>query len=369
MEDRRIAVAPTARVGAREMALQKGAGEHEADLPERLDDAALLVGLLGADQHAFTFPRGIHHLAESTQYIYGVLSPQVAHTIERFSPRTVSGQAARFAKEVAAAAAPETTNRAKAFLFAASRLAAFGEQIGLEALPEVLLVPSVIERMCTPTHATMSAATRRTVRAQLRALMRRVRPTGPAPPRLSRERAKAPYSQAQIAAYLALCDAQGTEARRMRSSALVCLCAGAGLVGADLKAVCGTDVTKRSGGVVVYVRAGRCPRAVPVLRRYHDRLGQAAAFAGERLVIGGTSTSRRNVTTPLTASLAGGADLGHLTISRLRATWLVEVAEAIGLRAFMDAAGITCSQRLGDLVAYLVPAEEETAVALIGGKS
>ena len=75
------------------------------------------------------------------------------------------------------------------------------------------------------------------------------------------------------------------------------------------------------------------------------------------------------MTTRLTASLAGGADLARLDISRLRATWLCEVAETIGLKAFMDAAGVTCSQRLGDLVARLEPAEEAEAVALLGGRS
>lgn len=292
----------------------------------------------------------------------------VAEAIVRFSPRQVSAGAACFAKEVAAAAAPANASRAKAFLYAASRLGAFAEVVGLELTAETLLGPSVIERMCTPGQSAMSAATRRTVRTNLRAIARAVRPEGPPTPQLSRERAKAPYSQAQIAAYLALCDAQGTEARRMRASGLVSLCAGAGLVGADLKAVTGTDVTERCGGVLVEVRAGRCPRAVPVLSRYHDRLQRAAAFAGTRLLIGGTSTTRRNVTTPLTSALSGGKDLPRLEIARLRATWLCEVAEHIGLKAFMDAAGITCSQRLGDLVFHLSPPDEETAVAFLGAK-
>ena len=48
----------------------------------------------------------------------------------------------------------------------------------------------------------------------------------PAPMALSRERAKAPYSAAEIASYLALVDAQPTSMRRHRASALVCLGAG-----------------------------------------------------------------------------------------------------------------------------------------------
>lgn len=69
----------------------------------------------------------------------------------------------------------------------------------------------------------------------------------------------------------------------------------------------------------------------------------ALSQSGGRLLIGGTSPARRNVTTPLTASLSGGADLPRIEIARLRATWLTEVAQAIGLRAFLDAAGVTCS--------------------------
>jgi integrase len=280
----------------------------------------------------------------------------------------VSQEAARFARAVTAAAAPESPGRAKAFLFATSRLGAFAEAVGLELRPEVLLSPSVIERCCFEGTTTMSGPTRRTVRTNLRAVARRVAPLAPVQ-RLSRERAKSPYTNAEIAAYLALADAQPTEARRMRASALVCLGAGAGLVGCDLKAVRGTDVVLRSGGVVVCVAAGRRPRTVPVLARYHARIADAAVFAAGRLLIGGTSTTRRNVTTPLTASLCGGEDLPRIEVARLRASWLCAVAEAIGLRAFMDAAGITCSQRLGDLVATLERPDEHDAVALLGARS
>ena len=61
---------------------------------------------------------------------------------------------------------------------------------------------------------------------------------------------------------------------------------------------------------------------MPVLARYHEPLLAAAAFAGEHLLTGGTDPARRNVTNPLTRSLAGGAGLPPLESSRLRATWL-----------------------------------------------
>jgi hypothetical protein len=105
---------------------------------------------------------------------------------------------------------------------------------------------------------------------------------------------------------------------------------------------------------------------VPVLAGYHERLLAAARFAGTGLVCGGADPARRNITTPLTRSLAGGAGLPRLDTSRLRATWLAEVAQLLGLATFMHAAGITCSQRLGDLLASLEPAGEADAIRLLG---
>jgi integrase len=224
----------------------------------------------------------------------------------------------------------------------------------------------VIERFAVSAPG-LSGPARRTLRTNLRFIARRVVPVlAPADAPLPRERCKAPYSHAEIAGYLALADAQPRLARRMRAAGLVCLGAGAGLIRADLRGVRGIDISCRSGGVVVDVRGGR-PRVVPVLARYHDRLLASAAFAGDRLVTGGTGPDRRNLATPLLRALDGGRGLPRLDTSRLRATWLADCAELIGLAAFMHAAGITCSQRLGDLIATLEPAGEAEAVRLLGG--
>jgi hypothetical protein len=104
---------------------------------------------------------------------------------------------------------------------------------------------------------------------------------------------------------------------------------------------------------------------VPVLSRYHARLLAAARSAGTGLVCGGADPGRRNLTNPLIRALDGGG-LPRLDTSRLRATWLAECAELLGLATFMHAAGISCSQRLGDLVAGLESAGEADAVRLLG---
>jgi integrase len=291
----------------------------------------------------------------------------IAGYIDGWRPPSVSPQAAAFARDVVTQAGPGGQERAKNLLWAAGRLADWGTGLGLEPAPAVLLHPSVIERFTA--HAPgLSGVTRRTLRTNLRFLARRVVPQlAPADRPLPREHAKAPYSPAEIDGYLALAAAQPTAARRMRASGLICLGAGAGLIRADLRQVRGSDITARSGGVITEVRGNR-PRAVPVLARYHQPLLASAKFAGTGLVTGGSDPARRNVTTPLTRALAGGTGLPRLDTSRLRATWLHDCAELLGLATFMHAAGITCSQRLGDLLATLEPGSEAEAVRLLGGQ-
>jgi integrase len=294
-----------------------------------------------------------------------VVNADAAAYIGRWRPSSVPPQAAEFARDVVAKAGPEGRERARNLLWAAGRLAGYGIGLGLDADPEVLLHPSAVERFtrCAPG---LSGAARRTLRTNLRFIGRRAVPQFyPADLPLPRERSKEPYSAAQIGGFLALADAQPTAARRMRAAGLVCLGAGAGLIRGDLRDVRGTDVACRSGGVVVEVRGPRA-RAVPVLARYHAPLLAAARFAGTALICGGDDPGRRNITNPLVSALDGGGGLPRLDTSRLRATWLADCAELLGLATFMHAAGISCSQRLGDLVAGLEPDGEAGAVRLLG---
>ena len=154
----------------------------------------------------------------------------------------------------------------------------------------------------------------------------------------------------------------------MRAAGLVCLGAGAGLIRADLRDVRGSDVSCRSGGVVVHGRAAgsaACRAGAGPLPR--PAAGRGPVRRDRAWSAGGADPGRRNITNPLITALDGGAGLPRLDTSRLRATWLADCAELLGLATFMHAAGITCSQRLGDLVAGLQPGGEAEAVRLLGG--
>ena len=152
----------------------------------------------------------------------------VAGYIARWRPSSVPPAAVAFARDVIAAAAPGGQERAKNLLWAAAKLADYAIGLGLDPAPEVLLHPSVIERFarCAPG---LSGVARRTLRTNLRFIARRVVPAlYPQDAALPRERAKQPYSPAEIAGFLALADAQPALSRRMRAAGLVCLGAGPG---------------------------------------------------------------------------------------------------------------------------------------------
>jgi hypothetical protein len=229
-----------------------------------------------------------------------------------------------------------------------------------------LLAPCVVERFVIEEMAGRSATRLRSVRTNLRFVGRRVVPRlwPPDPLALPRNRSKAPYSAAEMAGFCRLCDTQPTEARRQRLAALICLGAGAGLSGPDMRALSGEHVVRRSGGLVVLVRG----RVAPVLSAYQLRLVAAASFAGASLLIGGVKESRKNVTSRLVAAVSGGIDLPQLCLGRLRATWLKTQAESFSLAALFAAGGFTHSQYLGDIVAMCNPPGEEELVALLGGK-
>jgi integrase len=283
-----------------------------------------------------------------------------------WTPRKVSPEVARFSKVTVDRLGPLAKGREKNLLWACAQLGGFAETIGL-SLTDDVFKDSVIERFCLCGTRDWSVSTVRTLRTNLRFVQKRIRPAAPGPMPLARSRSKTPYSDAELARYLANCDNQPTEARRMRANGLISLGAGAGLTGVDLRAVRGSDITERSGGVLVQV-GGAHPRCVPVLNEFCNRALQSAAWSGEGFVVGGVEINRRNVTSRLIASLSGGVDLPRLEIARLRATWLKKVAELIGLPTFMAAAGISCSQRLGDVVGTLRPGSEKDAVALLGGR-
>ncbi|HEY0998634.1 MAG TPA: hypothetical protein VGD83_03255 [Streptosporangiaceae bacterium] len=95
------------------------------------------------------------------------MNADIAAYIGRWRPWSVSPQAAAFARDVITAVQPGGQERAKNLLWAAAKLADWALSLGLEAVPEVLLHPSVAERFtrCAPG---LTGVARRTLRTNLR---------------------------------------------------------------------------------------------------------------------------------------------------------------------------------------------------------
>ncbi len=66
--------------------------------------------------------------------------------------------------------------------------------------------------------------------------------------------------------------------------------------------------------------------------------------------------------------LAAFGGLARLDVGRLRATWLAEHLGRLGLTALLAAAGVRCSQRLGDLAAILPTPDEVTLMTILGAE-
>jgi len=202
--------------------------------------------------------------------------------ISAWTPKSYSQAVASFTRQVVVVAEPASPARARALLYAVGKLASFAERCGLPLDTNTVFHPSVMERFLVLSYTTLSPGTRRTVATNLRSVSTQlIRPATPEALKLPRERAKVPYSTSQIASYLQLADAQPTETRRHHGGALICLGAGAGLMGTDLRTVRGSDVVLRSGGVISVTRKDGREQEVEVqgLSRVFERDGVAYQFA------------------------------------------------------------------------------------------
>lgn len=377
MAFRGVGHAPAPRPVAVRIALVERARQAEAHRLEAGREGLELVDDPGVcNTHPQRFAPGIPPVGHFVQYNGGTGRDEQTPTsaagevVAAYRARGLPEEASAFARQAVGLAAPAGLARARHLLWCCARLGAFGLEVGLAPEPAVLLHPATIDRFVARGLAGADESTRRSVRTNLRFVARRAAPELPHPPeplRLGRARTKHPYSDAEVAAYLALARAQPTTARCLRLVALVCLSAGAGLDSVDLRGVTGRDVRAGGGGLVVDVHGPRA-RVAPVLARYHDDLTEAADYARDRYLCGGSSPNRRNITAALTGKLAGGAHLARLEVGRLRATWLREQVAALGLDVLLKAAGINCTQRLGDLAATLPEPDTETLVVRLGAK-
>ncbi len=210
--------------------------------------------------------------------------------------------------------------------------------------------------------------------ATYRSVLRKVGPeltvTAPWPPRpvaVPRRALASPYSADEVALLVGDASNQPTAHRRRAARALLALGLGAGLDGRWLTRVTARDVHRRGDSIVVM--AGEpMARAVVLLARWEEDVRHLAETAGTEFLVGGSSTSR-NRTGHLVASLE--VPTGHPSIApaRLRSTWLLWHLQAgTRLPELCRAAGIKGPAVLSELLGLVSPLAAQDVDAMLRGQ-
>jgi integrase len=257
----------------------------------------------------------------------------VSGKIGQFQPRNIPPDAwDRIEGAVRGAvekAAPQTSNRAVAWLNAVTQLANWADTVGQSLAPENLFHPETIDRFVREGVGHLSLGTQTNYRSQLRRVAKAVigstlyPPTGIVP----RPDPRLPYTQAEVGALVSWASGQPTEHTRRNAMALVSLGLGTGLASQEITRLTGDDVVADQAGVVVRV-VGQRSREVPVLRRWEDHVANIARESGSRpfLLPGRSQILKHAISNFVDRCSRAGAP--ELSVQRLRTTWIVNQMEA-----------------------------------------
>ena len=240
----------------------------------------------------------------------GSREPAVDRVVSAFIPQGRRARAAwSYTHGVVSEAARVSTrsprNAAK-YLSHLSDFAAWAHEQGVPPTLQALLDPEVIERYIAVGMAGAKDSTRATRRAILRRIGRHCSsPPQDLPPPIAYRRVRPPYSSNEVRGLLALASAQPTASRRRTLRAILHLGLGCGIASRDLAWVRGQDIEQLpDGSVSATVSGGTRPRSVITLQAHEAALMEIARLSRDRLLIGGSTRGRRNVTRgPWTALL------------------------------------------------------------------
>ena len=229
---------------------------------------------------------------------------------------------------------------------------------GYPATVGVVFHPAMIRRYITRDDVAWTASTRRTYRSLLMRISDALIPAAPdlVFPATAAQTTAAPYSDLDLHLLEAWARGQATAARRRSASAVLGLCAGAGLRAGEVLRVRRTDITVDTLGITV--AAGEPARVVPVLRRFEPLLLDAIAdIAADAWVFGSAARVKHGLNTLNTflRDTARGQEPDPVT-TRMRNTWIItHLTLRTDLRALMSAAGVTRFENLDQLTAHVPP--------------
>ncbi len=185
-----------------------------------------------------------------------------------------------------------------------------------------------------------------------------------APLRLPRQAAAGPYSTKEITQMRALARFQPTADKSMHLSALIALCAGAGITPSEAAHVSPSDLVALDLGedkkTYLIQVGGEKARAIPLLLDYVDLLEEVInmhrdlQYKATRNFL--PAASRSPAHRVVFATQGEGVSEVDIQAYRLRASWLVTMMQApVPLSQLLQAAGLVSTRILFDLVSYCQP--------------
>ena len=201
-----------------------------------------------------------------------------------------------------------------------------------------------------------------------------VNPGPSAPPPLSPTpyaAVKAPYTTAQMAVIHRLVRNQPSAVIGRKLAAIVALARGAGATSSELGRLRARDIEDLGvDGVMVTLRGKEGTRVVPLRRAYEDMARAAVAdLAPGRLVVatgGGANTVNRVLAA--VSDLSG--QIGTISASRLRTTWIAELmCQPIGLHVLLAVAGLRSARTVTSVAEHITttPGDYTAAAGILRG--
>lgn len=285
--------------------------------------------------------------------------------------RTISQDAADFAREIVTETAPPTLPEAQRRLSAFTLYVAFCEDQGFPLDRDLLLDLERIDwyvdadnsaRRTTKSKATAACAVKRVVR---------IATNNPRPETArwnsDEDQAVAPFTRREIQQMFDFSSALSPLARlRVRAALIFTL--GSGADTGDLAALRGTDVTRDSSGVVRVTYGEHHPdaptRTVVMQQRFEQEACDLAQHAGPRRILANPAHPDGQIRCDniFTNAWKRHPNLTRPTIQRLRVTWLVErLSDGVRLDVLCAAAGVRPSMldRYMQFVPALPPTEAD----------
>ncbi len=192
------------------------------------------------------------------------------------------------------------------------------------------------------------------------------------PPRVLSKRPKlmTPFNDDQVVELVSAVRGQTTAYRRDNFAALLAIFLGAGQRSEEGLRATGADVERDEYGVLLHITTGHHPRAIPVVRRWEAHIVAAAERVGERpLFLPNRRRLQRYDAPNFIKNLDLPPGLPHLTLRRLRCTWIVDhLLRGTPAHLLAEAAGMTTDQ-VGRYARHLpVPPPDQLRSILRGPK-